>query len=111
VPWSSLDPNFSTGGNFEFAFNEANFSNQELQIEVIAGDDDAPGSRGDDAGGGGLADWARHCKHRRWEFFKEKGTSTNSGYACRCCLMIVRFFVLICEFARELCASLFWCKL
>jgi hypothetical protein len=84
VPWSSLDPNFSTGGNFEFAFNDANFSNQELQIEVIAGDDDAPGSRGGGARGGGLADWARHCKHRRWEFFKEKGTSTDFGYACRC---------------------------
>ena len=84
-----MDPDFSPGGggpSFEFAFNEVNFSDRELRIEVVAGDDDAPGSSGGGAGGGGLADWARHRKRRREELLKEKGASTDSGYACRCCV-------------------------
>nr|ACG45607.1 hypothetical protein [Zea mays] len=70
-----MEPDFSTvgGPSFEFAFNEANFSDRELRIEVVAGDYDAPGSTGGGSGGGGLADWARHRKRRREELFKEKG--------------------------------------
>ncbi|AQK69998.1 BTB/POZ domain-containing protein POB1-like isoform 1 [Zea mays] len=71
-----MDPDFSPGGggpSFEFAFNEVNFSDRELRIEVVAGDDYAPGSSGAGAGGGGLADWARHRKRRREELLKEKG--------------------------------------
>jgi hypothetical protein len=96
---AEMEPDFSTvgGPSFEFAFNEANFSDRELRIEVVAGDYDAPGSTGGGAGGGGLADWARHRKRRREELFKEKGMPTESGYACRCCLAIVRFCVLICH--------------
>ena len=76
-----MDPDFSPGGggpNFEFAFNEVNFSDRELRIEVVPGDDDAPGSSGAGAGGGGLADWARHRKRRREELLKEKGASGDS---------------------------------
>jgi len=76
-----MDPDFSPGGggpSFEFAFNEVNFSDRELRIEVVPGDDDAPGSSGADAGGGGLADWARHRKRRREELLKEKGASGDS---------------------------------
>jgi len=76
-----MDPDFSPGGggpSFEFAFNEVNFSDRELRIEVVAGDEDALGSSGGGAGGGGLADWARHRKRRREELLKEKGTSTDT---------------------------------
>ncbi|PWZ29730.1 BTB/POZ domain-containing protein POB1 [Zea mays] len=73
-----MEPDFSTvgGPSFEFAFNEANFSDRELRIEVVAGDYDAPGSTGGGAGGGGLADWARHRKRRREELSKEKECTT-----------------------------------
>ncbi|AQK59308.1 BTB/POZ domain-containing protein POB1 [Zea mays] len=73
-----MEPDFSTvgGPSFEFAFNEANFSDRELRIEVVAGDYDAPGSTGGGSGGGGLADWARHRKRRREELFKEKESTT-----------------------------------
>ncbi|GJN19512.1 hypothetical protein PR202_gb06795 [Eleusine coracana subsp. coracana] len=73
-----MDPDFSPGGggpSFEFAFNEVNFSDRELRIEVVAGDD-TPGSSGD-GGGGGLADWARHRKRRREELRKEKAESAT----------------------------------
>jgi len=76
-----MDPDFSPGGggpSFEFAFNEVNFSDRELRIEVVPGDDDAPGSSGAGAGGRGLADWARHRKRRREELLKEKGASGDS---------------------------------
>jgi hypothetical protein len=36
---AEMEPDFSTvgGPSFEFAFNEANFSDRELRIEVVAG--------------------------------------------------------------------------
>jgi hypothetical protein len=101
-----MDPDFSPGGggpNFEFAFNEVNFSDRELRIEVVAGDDDAPGSSGGGAGAGGLADWARHRKRRREELLKEKGAPIDFGPATRllarwiCSLAIVRFAFRFCD--------------
>jgi hypothetical protein len=50
-----MDPDFSPRGggpSFEFAFNEVNFSDRELRIEVVSSDD-APGSSRD--GGGGVS--------------------------------------------------------
>jgi hypothetical protein len=98
---AEMDPDFSPGGggpSFEFAFNEVNFSDRELRIEVVAGDDYAPGSSGAGAGGGGLADWARHRKRRREELLKEKGTprilATHAVVALRSCDFACLFVTL-----------------
>ncbi|KAG8058656.1 hypothetical protein GUJ93_ZPchr0002g23111 [Zizania palustris] len=75
---AEMDPDFSLGGggpSFEFAFNSVNFSDRVLRIEVVPGDDDAPGSSAD-GGGGSLADWARHRKRRREELLREKDSET-----------------------------------
>jgi hypothetical protein len=71
-----MDPDFSRasgGPSYEFAFNEVNFSDRVLRIEIAPGDD-APGAKGG-AGEGcsSVADWARHCKRRREELRREKG--------------------------------------
>ncbi|WVZ77030.1 hypothetical protein U9M48_024933 [Paspalum notatum var. saurae] len=83
-----MDPDFSPGGggpNFEFAFNEVNFSDRELRIEVVAGDDDdAPGSSCGSTAGGGLADWARHRKRRREELRREKESTTHMSDQTNC---------------------------
>jgi hypothetical protein len=78
-----MDPDFSPRGggpSFEFAFNEVNFSDRELRIEVVSSDD-AAGSSGD-GGGRGLTDWARQRKRRREELLKEKGAYRYFGSAC-----------------------------
>ncbi|GKB41671.1 BTB/POZ domain-containing protein POB1 isoform X4 [Tanacetum coccineum] len=51
-------------GDFGFAFNDSNFSDRILKIEIV---DEASESRSGDAGGGctSLADWARNRKRRR----------------------------------------------
>jgi hypothetical protein len=72
-----MDPDFSPragGPSFEFAFNEVNFSDRELRIEVVSSEDSQGSSGGGGGGrGGGLADWARQRKRRREELLKEKG--------------------------------------
>jgi hypothetical protein len=73
-----MDPDSSPRGggpSFEFAFNEVNFSDRELRIEVVSSED-AQGSSGN-GGGGGLADWARQRKRRREELLKEKESATH----------------------------------
>ncbi|GAB2291060.1 Boi protein [Dionaea muscipula] len=57
--------------NFGFAFNDSNFSDRILRIEIMAGSSD---SKSDCEGCSSLADWARNRKRRREDLKKEPGT-------------------------------------
>ncbi|XAR63011.1 hypothetical protein NMG60_11022793 [Bertholletia excelsa] len=69
-PRTVMDSDFSrTGGgdgdgDFGFAFNDSNFSDRVLRIEIM---DDSPETRSDGEGCQSLADWARHRKRCRKE--------------------------------------------
>ncbi|KAB1219543.1 BTB/POZ domain-containing protein POB1 [Morella rubra] len=72
-PRSVMDSDFSlnvSGGDsdFGFAFNDSNFSDRILRIEIM---DDAPENRPDSEGCTSIADWARHRKRRREDIKKE----------------------------------------
>lgn len=74
-PRSVMDSDFSlnvSGGDsdFGFAFNDSNFSDRILRIEIM---DDAPENRPDSEGCTSIADWARHRKRRREDIKKESG--------------------------------------
>lgn len=56
--------------DFAFAFNDSNFSDRLLRIEIVA---DLPESKGDGEGCNSIADWARNRKRRREEIKKENG--------------------------------------
>ncbi|KAK8718309.1 hypothetical protein V6N13_045546 [Hibiscus sabdariffa] len=57
-----------SGGDFGFAFNDSNFSDRILRIEIMGGPSDcAP----DGEGCTSIADWARHRKRRREDIKKE----------------------------------------
>ncbi|KAL3325872.1 hypothetical protein AABB24_036880 [Solanum stoloniferum] len=68
-----MDPEYSpthTGEpNFAFAFDDVNFSDRILRIEIL-GDSIAGGSNSN-SGCSSLADWARNRKRRREDFRKE----------------------------------------
>ncbi|CAM8960918.1 unnamed protein product [Rhodiola kirilowii] len=77
---SDASPNFSVGGasssstscDFGFAFNDSNFSDRLLQIEIM----DSPSEcRSDGEGCNSIADWARHRKRRREDIKKDNDTS------------------------------------
>ncbi|KAG9140626.1 hypothetical protein Leryth_006828 [Lithospermum erythrorhizon] len=64
---SAMDPDYSPtastrGPDFAFAFNDSNFSDRVLKIEIMS---DPPETRPDLDGSLSLADWARHRKRRR----------------------------------------------
>ncbi|ESQ39265.1 hypothetical protein EUTSA_v10001385mg [Eutrema salsugineum] len=66
-PKTEMDSNFSrhsssSEGDFGFAFNDSNFSDRLLRIEIMGGPSD---SRSDGEGCTSIADWARHRKRRR----------------------------------------------
>lgn len=58
------------GNNFGFAFNDSNFSDRVLRIEIMAGPSDA-NCEGD--GCCSLLDWARHRKRRREDLKMDQG--------------------------------------
>ncbi|XP_004306705.1 PREDICTED: BTB/POZ domain-containing protein POB1-like [Fragaria vesca subsp. vesca] len=58
----------STDADFAFAFNDSNFSDRLLRIEIMG---DSPESRPDSEACTSIADWARHRKRRREDFKKE----------------------------------------
>lgn len=60
----------STDADFAFAFNDSNFSDRLLRIEIMG---DLPESRPDSEACTSIADWARHRKRRREDFKKETG--------------------------------------
>ncbi|PKI76599.1 hypothetical protein CRG98_002908, partial [Punica granatum] len=66
-----MDSDYSkpSDGNFGFAFNDSNFSDRMLQIEIIGGPSDC---RSDGEGPcTSIADWARLRKRRREDAKKE----------------------------------------
>lgn len=56
--------------DFGFAFNDSNFSDRVLRIEIIP---DLPESKSDGEACSTIADWARHRKRRREEIKRENG--------------------------------------
>ncbi|KAJ4954221.1 hypothetical protein NE237_031053 [Protea cynaroides] len=72
-----MDPHFSPGGHsipdfdFAFAFNDSNFSDRVLRIEIMAG---LLENKSDGEGCNTIADWARNRKRRREDIKKENAT-------------------------------------
>lgn len=61
-------------GDFGFAFNDSNFSDRILRIEIIS---ESAETRSDGEGCTSLADWARNRKRRREDIKRENGNSYN----------------------------------
>ncbi|XP_010261454.1 PREDICTED: BTB/POZ domain-containing protein POB1 isoform X1 [Nelumbo nucifera] len=79
-----MDSSFSSSGNrsssdgdFAFAFNDSNFSDRVLRIEVMAGLSE---NKSDGDGCNSIADWARNRKRRREDIKKE-----NAADVTWCC--------------------------
>lgn len=75
-PRTDMESDFSRGasssdGDFGFAFNDSNFSDRLLRIEIM---DDAPDDRPDGESCNSIADWARHRKRRREDIKKDNGS-------------------------------------
>ncbi|XP_010251562.1 PREDICTED: BTB/POZ domain-containing protein POB1 isoform X1 [Nelumbo nucifera] len=77
-PRTIMDSDFSSSGNgvssdgdFAFAFNDSNFSDRLLRIEIMAG---LPENKSDGEGCNSIADWARNRKRRREDIKKEAAT-------------------------------------
>ncbi|XP_010544783.1 PREDICTED: BTB/POZ domain-containing protein POB1 [Tarenaya hassleriana] len=78
-PKTEMDSDFSrhgaaSDGDFGFAFNDSNFSDRLLRIEIMGGPSD---SRSDGEGCTSIADWARHRKRRRADIKKESGVISD----------------------------------
>ncbi|KAF8113789.1 hypothetical protein N665_0045s0033 [Sinapis alba] len=69
----------SSDGDFGFAFNDSNFSDRLLRIEIMGGPSD---SRSDGEGCTSIADWARHRKRRREDHKKGNGVTVSDIVAC-----------------------------
>ncbi|XP_074279724.1 BTB/POZ domain-containing protein POB1-like isoform X1 [Silene latifolia] len=81
-PRTVMEPEFEKSpreGNFGFAFNDSNFSDRILRIEIMAGPSDSRidggGVGGDGDGCSSLFDWVRHRKRRRDDL--KKGSAAN----------------------------------
>ena len=88
-PKTDMDSNFSrhdgsssssSEGDFGFAFNDSNFSDRLLRIEIMGGV--GPSDSRSDVGEGGctsIADWARHRKRRRDDNNNNNNKKDNGG--------------------------------
>ncbi|GFY97400.1 POZ/BTB containin G-protein 1 [Actinidia rufa] len=65
---SDYSPTSARDGDFGFAFNDSNFSDRVLRIEIMA---DSPETRSDGEGCRSLADWDSHRKRRRDDIKKD----------------------------------------
>lgn len=65
----------SSDGDFGFAFNDSNFSDRLLRIEIMG---DQPESRSDGEGCTSIADWARHRKRRREDIKKDNALDLSA---------------------------------
>ena len=81
----------ASDADFGFAFNDSNFSDRILRIEIMG---DPVEARADSEGCTSIADWARHRKRRREDIKKENGISLYDIY-----------YMYVCEF-MEVFASL-----
>ncbi|CAL5400919.1 hypothetical protein HYC85_015246 [Camellia sinensis] len=70
---SDYSPNGGRDGDFGFAFNDSNFSDRVLRIEIMV---DSPETRSDSEGCHSLADWARYRKRRREDVKKDNAVDT-----------------------------------
>ncbi|XP_026441362.1 BTB/POZ domain-containing protein POB1-like isoform X2 [Papaver somniferum] len=79
---SDVNNRSNTDGDFGFAFNDSNFSDRILKIEIMASGLSDGGSKSDGEGGTctSLADWARNRKRRR-EDIKKDQTKNNSEFS------------------------------
>ncbi|KAM0050373.1 hypothetical protein Hdeb2414_s0008g00296831 [Helianthus debilis subsp. tardiflorus] len=64
-------------GDFGFAFNDSNFSDRVLHIEIVSEPVD---SAHDGDGCASLSDWARNRKRRREDIKKETAVDIAAGY-------------------------------
>ncbi|GKU88001.1 hypothetical protein SLEP1_g2316 [Rubroshorea leprosula] len=77
-----MDPDYSRGassasdGDFGFAFNDSNFSDRLLKIEIMGGPSECCL---DGEGCTTVADWARHRKRRREDIKKETALDLTLG--------------------------------
>lgn len=86
-PGTVMDSDYSSGASasdadFGFAFNDSNFSDRILRIEIMG---DPAETRPDSDGCASIADWARHRKRRREDVKKENGSPPYlcfSRYLC-----------------------------
>lgn len=78
-PRTIMDSDFSPGeasgsgsgdSDFGFAFNDSNFSDRVLRIEIMP---DLRETKADGDGCSSIADWARNRKRRREDIKKENG--------------------------------------
>ncbi|XP_031281381.1 BTB/POZ domain-containing protein POB1-like [Pistacia vera] len=72
-PRTIMDSDFSPGApdsDFGFAFNDSNFSDRVLRIEIVP---DLPDSKSEGDGFSTIADWVRNRKRRREEIKKDTG--------------------------------------
>ncbi|CAK9172541.1 unnamed protein product, partial [Ilex paraguariensis] len=85
-PRAVMESDFSPGGgniasvsdsDFGFAFNDSNFSDRVLRIEIVP---DLPDTKSDGEGCSSIAEWARNRKRRREEIKKENGISATYVY-------------------------------
>lgn len=72
-------PSYNSSGangpaNFAFAFNDSNFSDRILRIEIMAGSAE---SKSEGEGCESIADWAKNRKRRREGVNKEAGILKN----------------------------------
>ncbi|KAJ4728175.1 BTB/POZ domain-containing POB1-like protein [Melia azedarach] len=79
-PRTEMDSDFSrtasaSDGDFGFAFNDSNFSDRLLRIEIMG---DPPESRSDGEGCTSIADWARHRKRRREDIKKDNALDLSA---------------------------------
>ncbi|KAJ9171465.1 hypothetical protein P3X46_014832 [Hevea brasiliensis] len=66
----------SSDGDFGFAFNDVNFSDRLLRIEIMG---DSPDNGSDGEGCTSIADWARHRKRRREDIKKDNAVEVSVG--------------------------------
>jgi len=67
----------SSESDFGFAFNDSNFSDRVLRVEIVP---DLPESKSDGEGCSSIADWARNRKRRREDIKKDNGWSLNFDF-------------------------------
>ncbi|KAF8379644.1 hypothetical protein HHK36_029087 [Tetracentron sinense] len=83
-PRTVMDSDFSLGnggvssdGDFAFAFNDSNFSDRVLRIEIMA---ELAECKSDGEGCNSIAEWARNRKRRREEIKKENAAASFAVY-------------------------------
>ena len=89
-PRTGMD--YSPNGDFGFAFNDSNFSDRVLRIEIVA---DPPESCSDGDTCLSLANWDRHRKRRREDVKKDNGLLSILVFLVLRCLCGVGWAALL----------------